>query len=240
MLLKIHHLKSFYADAQILFDVNIEVEEGMVVGLFGRNGAGKSTTFRSIMGFPQPRCEGEIIYNGQNIKGTPSYKIAQMGVGWVPEDRRIFPNLTIRENLLLGARKHPAHGDGKKSIRLDDVYRYFPKLKKMERKWGSEMSGGEQQMLAIGRTLMTNPDLILLDEPTEGLAPMIADQVMEMVLEIKKEYGMALIVVEQFSPHFIGFMDHCYVLDIGEIIYDGDPETLQNDTELQKKLLGVG
>lgn len=239
MLLEVHNLKSFYRDAQILFDVNLKVEEGTVVGLFGRNGAGKSTTFRSIMGFPQPTFEGEILYKGQSIKKMPPYKIAKLGVGWVPEDRRIFPNLTIKENLLLGEKKKKGE-ENKKRIDLEGVYRFFPKLKEMERKWGCEMSGGEQQMLTIGRTLMANPELVLLDEPTEGLAPLVANQVMNMVLEIKKEYGIALIVVEQFSPNFIKFMDHCYVLDKGEIIYDGEPAILENDAELQKKLLGVG
>jgi branched-chain amino acid transport system ATP-binding protein len=239
MLLEIKNLTSFYGDAQILFDVNLEVEEGTVVGLFGRNGAGKSTTFRSIMGFNNPQCEGEIKFKGRDITCLPPYKIAKLGIGWVPEDRKIFPNLTIKENLLLGQRSK-SDGRGGKEVTLDAVYRYFPKLKEMERKWGCEMSGGEQQMLTIGRTLMSNPDLILLDEPTEGLAPLIADQVMEMVLEVKREYGMALIVVEQFSPKFLSFMDHCYVLEIGEIIYDGNAKTLEDDVELQQKLLGVG
>ncbi|WP_338669418.1 ABC transporter ATP-binding protein [Pseudodesulfovibrio methanolicus] len=239
MLLEIKNLTSFYGDAQILFDVNLEVEEGTVVGLFGRNGAGKSTTFRSIMGFNNPQCEGEIKFKGRDITCLPPYKIAKLGIGWVPEDRKIFPNLTIKENLLLGQRSKP-DGRGGKEVTLDAVYKYFPKLKEMERKWGCEMSGGEQQMLTIGRTLMSNPDLILLDEPTEGLAPLIADQVMEMVLEVKREYGMALIVVEQFSPKFLSFMDHCYVLEIGEIIYDGNAKTLEDDVELQQKLLGVG
>jgi branched-chain amino acid transport system ATP-binding protein len=237
MLLEIQNLTSYYGDAQILFDVNLNVEEGTVVGLFGRNGAGKSTTFRSIMGFANPQCEGEVKFKGQDITCLPPYKIAKLGIGWVPEDRKIFPNLTIKENLLLG---HRPRTDGGKEVNLDAVYTYFPKLKEMEKKWGCEMSGGEQQMLTIGRTLMSNPELILLDEPTEGLAPLIADQVMEMVLEVKKEYGMALIVVEQFSPKFLSFMDHCYVLEIGEIIYDGNAKTLEEDHELQQKLLGVG
>jgi len=237
MLLDIHNLTSYYGDAQILFDINLQVEEGTVVGLFGRNGAGKSTTFRSIMGFANPQCEGEVKFKGQDITCLPPYKIAKLGIGWVPEDRKIFPNLTIKENLLLG---HRPKEDGGREVTLDAVYQYFPKLKEMEKKWGCEMSGGEQQMLTIGRTLMSNPDLILLDEPTEGLAPLIADQVMEMVLEIKKEYGMALIVVEQFSPKFLSFMDHCYVLEIGEIIYDGNAKALEEDPELQQKLLGVG
>ena len=240
MLLEIKSLKSFYGEAQIIFDVHLKVEEGMVVGLFGRNGAGKSTTFRSIMGFKEPQCTGEILYKGQDITGMQPYKIAQLGIGWVPEDRKIFPNLTVKENLLLGAKKASKDSSVKRQFTLEEVYRYFPKLKQMERKWGCEMSGGEQQMLTIARTLMSTPELILLDEPTEGLAPMVADQVMNMVLEIKKDFGMAMIVVEQFSPHFIGFMDHCYVLDIGEIIYDGEPDVLKNDTELQQRLLGVG
>jgi branched-chain amino acid transport system ATP-binding protein len=239
MLLEIKNLTSFYGDAQILFDVNLEVEEGTVVGLFGRNGAGKSTTFRSIMGFNNPQCHGEIKFKGRDITCLPPYRIAKLGIGWVPEDRKIFPNLTIKENLLLGQRSKSGDRGGKE-VTLDAVYKYFPKLKEMERKWGCEMSGGEQQMLTIGRTLMSNPDLILLDEPTEGLAPLIADQVMEMVLEVKREYGMALIVVEQFSPKFLSFMDHCYVLEIGEIIYDGNAKTLEEDVELQQKLLGVG
>jgi len=145
MLLEIKNLTSFYSDAQILFDVNLEVEEGTVVGLFGRNGAGKSTTFRSIMGFSNPQCKGEIKFKGRDITCLPPYKIAKLGIGWVPEDRKIFPNLTIKENLLLGQRPKSNGRDGKE-VTLDAVYKYFPKLKEMERKWGCEMSGGEQQI----------------------------------------------------------------------------------------------
>lgn len=236
-MLELINLNSFYGGAQILFDVNLKVKKEQVVALFGRNGAGKTTTFRSIMGMVPPLCKGAIQYQDENLLGLPSYKIAQKGIGFVPEDRKIFPNIDVRKNLIVG-RKKSINGQSKWD--LDEVYAFFPKLKQMERNLGSQMSGGEQQMLTVARTLMGNPDLILLDEPTEGLAPIIAKDLMEMVLRIKKEFGISILLVEQFSTHILDYLDYCYVMEMGRIVYSGDPMRLKEDCELQQQYLGVG
>lgn len=236
-MLELINLNSFYGGAQILFDVNLKVKREQVVALFGRNGAGKTTTFRSIMGMAPPLCKGAIQYLDENLLGLPSYKIAQKGIGFVPEDRKIFPNIDVRKNLIVG-RKKSINGQSKWD--LDEVYAFFPKLKQMERNLGSQMSGGEQQMLTVARTLMGNPDLILLDEPTEGLAPIIAKDLMEMILRIKKEFGISILLVEQFSTHILDYLDYCYVMEMGRIVYSGDPMRLKEDCELQQQYLGVG
>jgi len=235
-MLQLKNINSFYGNAHILFGINLTVEEGQVVGLFGRNGAGKTSVLRSIMGLTPPRCEGQILYKGEELNGFPAYQIANKGIGFVPEDRKIFPNLTVRQNLVVGRK---AKRENRKWD-LDEVYAYFPKLKALENNLGCEMSGGEQQMLTVGRTMMGDPELILLDEPTEGLAPLIADHLMQMIIRIKNEYNISMIVVEQFSPQVLDFLDICYVLEMGKVIFEGDPRTLKEDEELQKQLLGVG
>jgi len=235
-MLELKNINSFYGDAHILFDINLKIEEGQLVGLFGRNGAGKTSVLRSIMGLTPPRYDGQIMLRGEDISGLPAYQIANKGIGFVPEDRAIFPNLTVRQNLIVGkkSKKGTAKWD------LKDVYDYFPKLKTLENNLGCEMSGGEQQMLTVARTMMGDPDLILLDEPTEGLAPLIADHLMSMIFKIRMEHNVSMIVVEQFSPKLLDFLDVCYVMEMGRIIFEGDPHTLRDDKELQQQLLGVG
>jgi branched-chain amino acid transport system ATP-binding protein len=236
-MLEIKNINSFYGEAHILFDVSLRINEGDIAALFGRNGVGKTTTFRSIMGLTPPRCEGEILYRRENIRGLAPYQIARRGVGFVPEDRQVFPNLTVRRNLIVGRKKRmdqPKHWD------IEQVYEAFPKLKILEHHLGSQLSGGEQQMLTIARTLMGDPDIILLDEPTEGLAPLIAKDVFNMILKIKTAHNMSILLVEQFSPHILDFLDHCYVMERGRIVYEGSPQTIKDDQALQKKLLGVG
>ncbi len=235
-MLELKNVNSFYGDAHILFDINLKIEEGQLIGLFGRNGAGKTSVLRSIMGLNPPRYDGQILYCGEDISGLPAYQIANKGVGFVPEDRAIFPNLTVKQNLIVGkkAKKDTVKWD------LKEVYDYFPKLKILENNLGCEMSGGEQQMLTVARTMMGDPDLILLDEPTEGLAPLIAEHLISMIFKIKKEHNISMIVVEQFSPQFLEFLDVCYVMEMGRIIFEGDPHVLRDDAELQQQLLGVG
>ncbi len=235
-MLELKNVNSFYGDAHILFDINLKIEEGQLIGLFGRNGAGKTSVLRSIMGLNPPRYDGQILYCGEDISGLPAYQIANKGVGFVPEDRAIFPNLTVKQNLIVGkkAKKDTVKWD------LKEVYDYFPKLKILENNLGCEMSGGEQQMLTVARTMMGDPDLILLDEPTEGLAPLIAEDLISMIFKIKKEHNISMIVVEQFSPQFLEFLDVCYVMEMGRIIFGGDPHVLRDDAELQQQLLGVG
>lgn len=236
-MLELRSVNSFYREAHILFDVGLTVEPAQAVGLFGRNGAGKTTLFRSIMGLAPPTSSGEILFKGENIHRLPPFQIANRGIGFVPEDRGIFPNLTVRQNLIVGRKKNAAE---KKKWDLDEVYHYFPRLRQMENNLGCEMSGGEQQMLTVARTMMGNPELLLLDEPTEGLAPIIATNLMAMVIQIKKEHNISMVVVEQFSPHILDSLDKCYVIEMGHIIYEGNPKKLKADEDLQKKLLGVG
>jgi branched-chain amino acid transport system ATP-binding protein len=236
-MLELKNVNSFYGDAQILFDVSLRIEEGQVAALFGRNGMGKTTTFRTIMGLNPPRYQGDIFYQEENLRGLPAFRIARKGIGFVPEDRQIFPNLTVRRNLIVGRKKLK---DREKKWDLEQVYETFPKLKILDGKLGSQLSGGEQQMLTIGRTLMGDPEIILLDEPTEGLAPLIAQDVFNMILKIRNDHNTSIFLVEQFSPHLLDFIDHCYVMERGRIVYDGEPQTIKNDLDLQKQLLGIG
>jgi branched-chain amino acid transport system ATP-binding protein len=240
MMLQINALDIFYGQAQVVFNLNLNVEEGEFIGLFGRNGSGKSSTFRAIMGLTPPRVQGKIEFKGKNITGLVPHVIANLGIGWVPEDRKIFPNLTIRRNLQLGEKAQKYTPKGMKLFNLEDAYRFFPKLYEMRNKLGSQMSGGEQQMLTIARTMMGNPSLLLLDEPTEGLAPNIAQDVLKMILEIRNNFNVTTIVVEQFSEHLLKYLDRCCVMEMGECIFDGSPSVLQSDDELKLKLLGVG
>ncbi len=235
-MLELKSLNSYYSDAHILFDINLKIEEGKLIGLFGRNGAGKTTVLRSIMGLIPPRSSGEIIYKNESIKNLPPYQIAKRGIGFVPEDRRIFPNLTVKQNLIVGRKEKRKQ----KKWDLEEVYDFFPKLKSLENNLGCEMSGGEQQMLTVARAMMGDPELMLLDEPTEGLAPMIADQLIEMIVKIKNEYHISMIVVEQFSPKFLDHLDICYVMEMGQLIFSGSPHVLKENEALQKQLLGVG
>ena len=236
-MLELKNVNSYYGDAQILFDVSLRIDKGEVAALFGRNGVGKTTTFRTIMGLTPPRYEGDIFYQQENIRGLPAFRIARKGIGFVPEDRQIFPNLTVRRNLIVGRKTLK---DQEKKWDLEQVYEVFPKLKLLENKLGSQLSGGEQQMLTIGRTLMGDPEIILLDEPTEGLAPLIAQDVFNMILKIRSAHNTSIFLVEQFSPHLLDFIDRCYVMERGRIVYDGCPQTIKCDLELQKKLLGLG
>jgi branched-chain amino acid transport system ATP-binding protein len=236
-MLELKDINSFYADAHILFDLNLWLKEKEIAALFGRNGVGKTTTFRSIMGLNPPQCQGQIIYKGESILGLPPFRIARKGIGFVPEDRQIFPNLTVRRNLLVGRKRFK---DQRKKWDLQDVYHVFPRLRDLESKLGSQLSGGEQQMLTIGRTLMGDPELILLDEPTEGLAPLLAREVFHMILKIKETHNISVLVVEQFSARILDYLDNCHIMERGRIVYQGSPSRIKSDRELQRKLLGVG
>lgn len=236
-MLELKKVNSFYGDAHILFDVDLRMEEGEIAALFGRNGVGKTTTFRSVMGLTPPKCRGEILFRGKSLLGLAPYRIARLGVGFIPEDRQIFPNLTVKRNLIVGRKKIKGKA---KRWDLEEVYEIFPKLKILEKHLGCQLSGGEQQMLTIARTLMGDPDIILLDEPTEGLAPLIVKDVFNMILKIKKSHNMSILIVEQFSPYILDFLDNCYIMESGRITYRGSPAPIKNNLELQKQLLGVG
>ncbi|MDR0355419.1 MAG: ABC transporter ATP-binding protein [Deltaproteobacteria bacterium] len=239
-MLKIKDLDIFYGQAQVAFKTSLAVKEGEFVGIFGRNGAGKTSLFRALMGLRPPAAKGDITFKGRNVQGLPPHEIANLGIGWVPEDRKIFPNLTIRRNLLLGEKAEKHLSKGKRRFKLDDAYRFFPKLHELRDKLGSQLSGGEQQMLTVARTMMGNPDLLLLDEPTEGLAPNITKDVLKMILEIRADFQVTTIVVEQFSEALLQHLDRCCVMEMGECIFDDRPSALQNDEELKRRLLGVG
>ncbi len=216
MMLAVEGLDSFYGRAHILFDVALDVAPGEVVALLGRNGAGKSTTFKSLVGLVAPAA-GRIAFEGQPIMGLPAHRIARLGIGYVPEERRIFADLTVVENLEVGRQPPRAGMQPWTPARLFDL---FPNLRAMRNRTGGRMSGGEQQMLAVARTLMGNPKLLLLDEPSEGLAPVIVDQMVETVRTLKRE-GVAVLLAEQ-NLRFAGAVaDRAYVLEKGRVRHRG-------------------
>jgi len=231
MIIEIKGIHTFYGTSHILFGISIELEEGETVCLLGRNGAGKTTTLRSIMGLTPPRS-GSIKFKGEEIAGKAAYAISRKGIGFVPEDRRIFPSLTVREQLDV-ARKAGV-GDWK----VEKVYELFPHLKKLEKHMGNQLSGGEQQMLTIARTLMGNPELLLLDEPSEGLAPLVVDDLMEQIRKLKKE-KIALLLSEMGLGFAIELSDRAYVIDKGEMQWSGPCSELSKDEELKRKYLAL-
>ncbi|RLE11779.1 ABC transporter ATP-binding protein [Candidatus Aerophobetes bacterium] len=231
-MLKVEKINTFYGEAHILFDVSIEVNKGETVCLLGRNGVGKTTTLKSIIGLAPPRS-GKIYFRGEDITGLPSYIVANKDIGFVPEDRRIFPNLTVRRNLEVGRRKNVKGGWD-----IDTIYQHFPKLKELDSHYGETLSGGELQMLAIARTLMGNPELLLLDEPCEGLAPLIVEEVINIIRSLK-EKELSILWVEQYSAKALEESDRCYVMDKGRIVYEGYAKELSENVELKKKLLAI-
>ena len=234
MQLEVESINTFYGLSHILFDVSLKVEHGEVVVLLGRNGAGKTTTMRSIMGLTPPK-QGKVKFNGQDITALAPYKVARLGLGFVPEDRRIFPDLTVQANLDVGRQKSRSQGKG---WTVDRIYELFPRLRELSGRRGGNLSGGEQQMLTIARTLMGNPDLILLDEPSEGLAPIIVKALGDFIDLIKQE-GMTVLLSEQNVKFALKHSDRAYIVDNGHIKYEGSIEDLQKDEEIKKRYLAV-
>ena len=232
-LLKVSGLEAFYGAAQILFSVEFELAPGEVVALMGRNGAGKTTTLESIMGLVDRRS-GSVDFRGHELIGLRTYEIARLGLGFVPEDRRIFTNLTVIENLEVG-RRNPSDA-AQEPWTPDRLFSLFPNLAEARDRSAGRMSGGEQQMLTIARTLMGNPLAILLDEPSEGIAPIIVDQMIDMIAELKKS-GVAILVSEQNLPFAAAVADRAYVLDHGQIKYSGAIASLLNDEEVRRTYL---
>jgi branched-chain amino acid transport system ATP-binding protein len=233
MLLSLDKVNAFYGLAHILYDVSLSIAEGETVSLLGRNGAGKTTTLRSIMGLTPP-ASGRILYKGEPISGQPSYVIANKGIGYVPDDRRIFPNLTVEQNLIVALRKGAARQDWS----IEKVYRYLPQLASLKNRKGWNLSGGEQQMLAIARALMLNPDLLLVDEPTEGLAPMIVKEVAQILQQLSKE-KITILLVEQNAKLALSLSSRCYVLSDGRLFYEGVSDVVKRDPELMKRCFGI-
>ena len=231
-MLEIKEIHTYYGTSHILFGISFDVKEGEAVCLLGRNGAGKTTTFRSIIGLNPPKS-GSIKFRGTEITGKPSYRIAQMGIGYVPDTRRIFPDLTVRQNILVARREK------EKAIwNLETIYALYPKLRELDTHMGTQLSGGEQQMLTVARTLMTNPELLLLDEPGEGLAPLVIQAMKVQLGEIKK-LGTTMLICEHNVGLATALSDRGYVIDKGAIRYQGTIEELQKNEEVRKKYLMV-
>lgn len=239
-LLKVQDLHASYGHAQALFGVSFDVEVGEVVTLLGRNGMGRSTTIKCLFGL-LPAKSGSISFAGKSIHNIASHSIAQSGLGLVPEGRQIFPNLTVEENLVATARRARKTGQVMQVMQewgLDRVYQFFPRLKERRTNLGSHLSGGEQQMLAIGRALMTNPQLLVLDEATEGLAPIIRDEIWQALTELKQQ-GLSQIVIDKNVGALLKFADRHYVLEKGRVVWRGTSVELQGQKDIVHQYLGV-
>jgi branched-chain amino acid transport system ATP-binding protein len=233
-LLQIENLQAAYGRSQVLFGVNLEVYSGTVVSLLGRNGMGKTTTIRSLLGITQA-SSGRVRFSGQEVQQWPAYRISRLGIGLVPEGRQIFPLLTVRENLLAtAANRHNLNS----AWDLQKVYDLFPILQNRRDQLGKSLSGGEQQMLAIGRALMTNPKLLILDEATEGLAPLIRDEIWR-VLESLKEQGQSILLIDKNLEQLMRLVDQHFLMERGRIVWEGTSKELQQNPELIRRYLGV-
>jgi len=228
--LQLENVNAFYDKSHILFDLNIEEEEGSSICILGRNGVGKSTTMKTIMGIMNPKnhckTEGRILINGWDAVGSPTNKIAQAGIAYVPQGRHIFPNLTTKENLLIAKRKGL---DGKTAWDIEQIYALFPRLKERANSMGGKLSGGEQQMLAVARGLMQNPQIMLLDEITEGLAPIIVDQLSDIVQVLVKQ-GVTILLAEQNVAFALKVSERCYIMEKGSIVHESPNKQLSSET----------
>jgi len=233
-LLEMRHVETCYGASQVLFDVSLDVNEGEFITLIGRNGMGKSTTVKTIMGMLAPR-HGTVCFAGAQIQGLPSFRVARAGIGLVPEGRQIFPNLTVRENLVATASLRHA---GKDPWTLDSVYRMFPWLQERQRNLGSSLSGGEQQMLAIGRALMTNPRLLILDEATEGLAPRVRVEIWRCLKGLKRS-GLSLIVIDKNIGPLLSLADRHFILEKGRMVWSGGTVELRSRPDLLREYVGI-
>lgn len=224
-----------YGAARVIHDLALQVRPGEAVGLVGRNGMGKTTLVRTLMGLDSPTCTGgEVLWDGSCINRLPSHRRARRGFGYVPQARHVFGVLTVEENLLTTARPTGSGDDWT----LERVYDLFPRLQERRRNKARNLSGGEQQMVAIGRALMTNPRLLIMDEPSEGLAPAVVGQIRDRLIQLKGG-AMSVLLVEQNIALAMALSDRLYVLELGQVVYDGDPQTLAADRDLQRRLLGV-
>ena len=233
-MLEIEVLNTYYGTTQALFGLAMTVEKGTVTTLIGRNGMGKTTTINSIMGIV-PSEKGAIRFLGDEIRGLPSYQIAQKGIGLVPEGRQIFPNLTVRENLIATAANF---SQSKKTWTLESVLEFFPALKDKLDNMGNQLSGGEQQMLAIGRALMLNPQLLILDEATEGLAPLIREQIWLRLSELKQS-GLTILLIDKNLDALTRIADQHYIIEKGKTVWQGTSDQLTRSPELRTRYLGV-
>ena len=233
-LLELSHVETYYGDSHILFDLSLSVEAGEVVCLLGRNGAGKTTTVRSIIGLTPPQT-GRIALRGRDVTGLPAFRIARLGIGFVPEDRRVFPNLTVQENLEVARR---TWGNGAGPWTAERVFDLFPILRERRRQPGGTLSGGEQQMLTIARTLMTNPRLLLLDEPSEGLAPVVVRVLADNIAILKRE-GLGILLSEQNVKFARRLADRAYIIEKGAIRFEGSMADIDADPAIRAAYLSV-
>ena len=231
-ILALDGIETCYGQSQVLFGISLEIAPGEMVTLMGRNGMGKTTTVRSIMGLTPARA-GNVRFLGQEIRGLPSYRVAQLGIGLVPEGRQIFPNLTVRENLVATAVRR----DGG-AWSLQRVYELFPRLSERENSMGNQLSGGEQQMLAVGRALMTNPRLLILDEATEGLAPLIRQEIWRCLARLKQS-GLAILVIDKNVGALMRFADRHFLIERGRVVWSGASPELAVAPDVQHRYLGV-
>ena len=228
-MLQVSNLETAYGRSQVLFGISLAIASSQVVSLLGRNGMGKTTTVRSIMGIT-PARSGKVVFEDKEIQHLPSYRIAKAGIGLVPEGRQVFPNLTVRENLVATARKG--------TWTLEKIFGMFPQLRDRQGHYGNQLSGGEQQMLAIARALMTNPRLLILDEATEGLAPLIRQEIYRSIARLKAE-GLSILVIDKDVRALTGVADVHYVLEKGRVVWRGTSAELRANQEVQHKYLGV-
>ena len=233
-MLKVSNLHAFYGKSHVLHGVNFEVKPGEIVGLLGRNGSGRSTTVKSIMGLVD--ASGSVQWKGQELVGAKAFEVAHQGIGYVPENRDIFPKLTVHQNLLLGCKSSKPNPQAR--WQFDDMYQLFPRLKERQHTEAGVLSGGEQQMLTLCRTLMGDPDLIMIDEPTEGLAPKIVELVAEYLRELKRR-GVSVLLVEQKLTIALEVSERCLVMGHGQIVFEGTPQELRENRYIRKEWLEV-
>jgi branched-chain amino acid transport system ATP-binding protein len=231
-ILEVQDIHTYYGDAYVLQGLSLELDQGQILGLLGRNGVGKTTLVNSIVGFNPPR-RGRIVFKGTDITRISSFETVRRGMGLVPQGRRVFPTLSVEENLLVAERSPDRHGWS-----LDRVYTLFPRLRERRNQRAKTLSGGEQQMLAIGRGLMTNPDCLIMDEPSEGLAPIIIQGVWEAIGKLKQE-GLSILLVEQNAALALKLVDYVHVMSKGQVVYSARPEELRANDQIKSSYLGI-
>ena len=231
-ILEVHDIHTYYGDAYVLQGLSLELEQGQILGLLGRNGVGKTTLVSSIVGFTPPR-RGRIVFKGADVTAESSFDTVRRGMGLVPQGRRVFPTLSVEENLKVAARNAARHG-----WTLERIYPLFPRLSERRGQRAKTLSGGEQQMLAIARGLMTNPDCLIMDEPSEGLAPIIIQAVWQIIRKLKEE-GLSILLVEQNAALALQLVDYVHVMSKGQVVHSSDPRALERDEAVKSKYLGI-
>src|SRR3954470_12051684 len=231
-ILEVQDIHTYYGDAYVLQGLSLKLEQGQILGLLGRNGVGKTTLVNSIVGFTPPR-RGKIVFKGEEITTNSSFATVRSGMGLVPQGRRVFPTLSVEENLLVAERSPERHG-----WNCQRVYALFPRLQERRDQRAKTLSGGEQQMLAIGRALMTNPDCLIMDEPSEGLAPIIIQSLWEAIGKLKKE-GLSILLVEQNASLALKLVDYVHVMSKGQVVHSSKPDALWANDEIKSKYLGI-